>query len=505
MTQAGNVLFILIDQFRADLLHGALADHVDLPNLRSLMDDAVSFRQHYSVTNPCGPSRASILTGQYMMNHRSVFNGAPLRHDTPNLATEMRKAGYNPMLFGYTDTSLDPRIHHPADPALRSYEQAMPGFDEIVEMRLEESFPWRAHLASKGYDLPDYARFYDPIPGQGEGRRVTDPAFYKAEDSDTAFLTDCCLNHLKVRQDQDWFAHLTYIRPHPPLVAPAPYNRMYDPEKLPLPRQKQPDQPDHPFQSVSERQKSASGFVTGFDDFEESEENIQALRAVYLGLATEVDHHIGRLIRFLQESGQYDDTLIVVGADHGEMLGDFNAWGKMSYFDAAFHVPLIIRDPRNPSRHGTSVNEPTESVDIMPTLLEWVGQTVPTSVNGRSLNPFLAGDIPEKWRQYSYSELSFGDPAEPTLWQDELNLSLREADLAILRKGPLTLVHFSGQLQPVLFDHEAEGELVNLAEEAAHAPALLAMTQTLLSHRMQFADSTLSRTKITDQGPVEGG
>ncbi len=119
----------------------ALAAHVDLPNIRALARDAVSFRNHYSVANPCGPSRASLLTGQYAMNHRAVRNGTPLRHDVPNIATEMRKVGYLPMLWGYTDTAQDPRVHHPRDPAVRTFEHPMVGFHEMQKMRLEESLP----------------------------------------------------------------------------------------------------------------------------------------------------------------------------------------------------------------------------------------------------------------------------------------------------------------------------------------------------------------------------
>ena len=78
MPSRKNILFILIDQFRADCVSGNLAAHVNLPNIRALQRDAVSFENHFSVTNPCGPSRASILTGQYAMNHRSVRNGTPL-------------------------------------------------------------------------------------------------------------------------------------------------------------------------------------------------------------------------------------------------------------------------------------------------------------------------------------------------------------------------------------------------------------------------------------------
>ena len=502
MARPKNVLFILMDQMRADLLHGALAEHVDLPHLRALMAEAVTFQRHYSVCNPCGPSRASILTGQYAMNHRSVRNGSPLRHDTPNLATEMRKSGYQPLLFGYTDTALDPRGRDPADPALRSYEQVMPGFDEIVEMRYEESYPWRAHLAAKGYDLPDFSRFYEPQPAPGQPRRLTDPAFYRAEDSDTAFLTDRCLEHLAQRDGQSWFAHLTYLRPHQPLVAPAPYNHMYDPATLPPPAT---GHTPHPVHRVTQGYRPPAGMVKGFAALEDSPETAQTLRALYFGLATEVDHHIGRIIAFLKETGQYDNTLLIVGADHGEMLGDYGSWGKMTFYDAAYHVPLIIRDPFNPTTHGTSVSEWTEGVDLMPTILDWVGRPSPTSVNGASLMPFLQGQVPDSWRTTSYSELDLGEPVVPTLWQTELGLGEAETSLAILRTDHLSLVHFCADLPPLLFDHQAEGEARNVADDPAYAGDLLAMTQALLSHRMRFPDTTLSKTLITENGPVTEG
>ena len=153
MPENRNILFIVIDQLRADCLTGALGEHVDLPNLRRFMTEAVTFKKHYSVTSPCGPSRASLLTGQYAMNHRSVRNGTPLRHDTPNLATELRKSGYLPMLFGYTDTSVDPRVYPAEDPALKCLEYVMPGFHEMLEMRFEKSYPWLSHLATQGYQF----------------------------------------------------------------------------------------------------------------------------------------------------------------------------------------------------------------------------------------------------------------------------------------------------------------------------------------------------------------
>ena len=504
MQSAGNVLFIIVDQLRADCLNGALAAHVDLPNLRAFMDDAVTFDRHFSVTNPCGPSRASILTGQYAMNHRSVRNGTPLRHDTLNIATEMRKAGYLPMLYGYTDTSADPRVYDHNDPILKSYERPMEGFHEVLEMRLEESFPWRSYLTEKGYEFDDYWDVHKPVSPGGGAPRLNDPAMYRAEDSDTAFLTDAFLNSISYNEGENWFAHLTYIRPHPPLVAPAPYNDMYDPASLPLPKGHSDvsgERAMHTFFGPTIEHQTATSFVKGFDEVEPTDENIQTLRAVYLGLATEVDHHIGRVIQYLKDSGQYEDTFIVITADHGEMLGDRHSWGKMTVYDAAYHTPLMIRMPGNQAQAGTVVTAPTESVDITPTILEWVGQQVPNSVDGRSLTPLLQGMVPEDWRGYSFSELDFSEPENPTHWQQELGTGNSDSCLSILREERFTLVEFAADLPPMLFDHHGKGELENVADHPEYASELTRLARRMLRHRMRNMDHTLSLDSITRDGP----
>ncbi|MCB1716582.1 MAG: sulfatase-like hydrolase/transferase, partial [Candidatus Competibacteraceae bacterium] len=112
-----KVLFISADQWRADCL--SLLGHptVQTPHLDQLAKDAVLFRRHYTTAAPCGPARASLLTGLYPMNHRSILNGTPLDARHTNLATEVRKIGFDPILFGYTDTAVDPRQLPPADPA----------------------------------------------------------------------------------------------------------------------------------------------------------------------------------------------------------------------------------------------------------------------------------------------------------------------------------------------------------------------------------------------------
>ncbi|MCF6326302.1 MAG: alkaline phosphatase family protein [Devosiaceae bacterium] len=509
MVEAKNVLVIIIDQLRADCVEGALASHVDLPNIDALKKDAVTFASHFSVVNPCGPSRASILTGRYSMNHRSSRNGAPLASGISNIALEVRKKNYEPLLFGYTDTSFDPRDLHPNDPDLKTDENVLPGFREIVEMRWRSSFPWRADLLAKGYDISSPENIYVPIPDQPDRPpRPDDPAVYNTSDSGTAFLTDRFISEMSVRTDKSWFALLSYISPHPPLVAPAPYNNMYAKAEIPMPERMNSmadEMAVHPFlhhAAVRFSAKNMSPFCRDQID-PENDEDVNMLRSVYLGMVSEVDAHIGRVVEFLKESGQYDNTMIILQADHGEMLGDHHMWDKMHVFDPAFKVPLIIRDPDNSSAHGTIVSEFSESVDIAPTILDWIEQPVPTEMDGVSLKPLLEGKDPKDWRDFVHLELDFGDPLYPSIWQKQLGISLDEANLAILREQKFKLVHFNGGMDPLLYDMEADPfEMNNLAANPEFAPVLLRLTQKLLSHRMKHQDKTLGNIRITPDGAV---
>jgi len=500
-----NVLFIVLDQLRADCLNGELADMAALPHLRAFMNDAVTFTNHVTVTCPCGPARASLLTGQYAMNHRSVRNGTPLPLDKPNLATELRRGGIQPLLYGYTDTSADPRHHAADDPILTSYEQVMNGFLEVLEMRFDDGRSWRGYLNELGYDVPnsdvpERDAIYVPV-----GDRPDTPALYSAEHSDTAFLTDRFLADLPTRPD-GWCAHVTYIRPHPPFVAPAPYNSLYDPAAM-VPAVSAGDaeayRAAHPFNGPAMDFRQISQMVEGFPDLAATPENTAMMRALYLALTTEVDHHFGRIISHLKSTGQYEDTIIIVTADHGEMLGDHHAWGKMHYFDAAFRIPLVIRVPGRGTA-GTHLSAPTESIDVTPTILDLLGLEVPDSMDGRSLAPLIDGKRPHGWRRFTVSELDFGDPVKPTLWQAALGLSSDQCNLSILRDDRHTLIQFGGGLPPILFDHNGAGECRNIAADSAALPTRLALTEAMLAHRMTHAEGQFGRTLVTPKGVVRG-
>jgi arylsulfatase A-like enzyme len=493
MSDRPNILLVVIDQFRADLLDGELAEAADLKNLSALTVECCTFRRHYSVVSPCGPSRVSLFTGQYAMNHRAVRNGTPLRHDTPNLARSLRAAGYDPLLFGYTDVAQDPRVLSPDDPRLASYEELLPGFTEVVRQRQEtDDEAWRAHLRARGYEVPDGNDLYIP-----DGDGIASPARYRAEDSDTAFLTDRFLDHMD-GVEPGWFATLTYIRPHPPLVAPAPYNTMYDPAALPPPRQSG-DNSLHPYVEAVRAARPAASTVEGFPDLDDGPETVNGLRAIYLGLAAEVDHHVGRVVDWLKASGRWDDTILVVTADHGEMLGDFGLWGKGTFHDAAFHVPLMIRVPGQAPRR---IDAMTESIDVAPTLLDLTGVEIPASMNGASLRGLV--ETGQGGKAVTFSEHDFGDPVKPTAIQAKLGLPAREAALAVLRTDTYRLVHFAAPLPQIAFDMTAEGELRDISAMPKGEAICLDLSRKMLCHRMANPESTFAATMVVDGGVKNG-
>lgn len=505
MAKAGNVLFITADQWRGDCLSAVDHPCVRTPNLDALAGDGTLFTSHYTQASPCGPARTSLYTGMYMMNHRAVGNGTPLDARHTNVALEVRKAGFDPALFGYTDTSPDPRQYAPGDPALTTYEGVLPGMAPVVRLTSDLT-PWLKHLAAKGYAIPeDPEKIFSTVAG--EQGISSGAARYRSEDSDTAYLTDEVLAHISARPAQPWFVHLSYRAPHPPLIAPEPYDTLYDPSVVPAlvqaPSLKE-EAEQHPWLAYRLHKQLEPGAADHLADLRQlSPSDHRQFRATYYGLITEVDDQIGRIIEYLKSSGAYDDTLIVFTSDHGDQLGDHWLYGKHGYFDQAFHIPLIVRDPRsnNGSVNGRTVTEFTEHVDVMPTILRWLDLDVPRQCDGESLMPFLRGETVTGWRNEVHWEFDFRDVENGEV-EAALGLQMDQCTLNVIRDRRYKYVHFTA-LPPLLFDlQEDPHEFRNLADNDAYASRVLEYAQKMLSWRMHHDERTLTGQKLGPQGVI---
>jgi arylsulfatase A-like enzyme len=190
------------------------------------------------------------------------------------------------------------------------------------------------------------------------------------------------------KQDGPWFAHASYLRPHPPFAAAGKWSKAYDPADVELPIA--PGSDLHPAHEMFMQLDSASAPA--------DEAGKRHMRAQYYGMIGDVDEQLGRVWDALVEMNMWDNTMIIVTADHGEQLGDHGLKEKLGFFPQSYHILGIVRDPRNSAQFGTTVNEFTENIDIFPTIAEALGQPVPSQCDGLPLTPFLSGDQPPWWR-----------------------------------------------------------------------------------------------------------
>jgi arylsulfatase A-like enzyme len=498
-----NVLFITADQWRADCLSARGHPIVRTPHLDALAREGVSFDAHFCQAVPCGPSRASLYTGLYLMNHRSATNGTPLDRRHQNFAQLLRGAGYEPVLFGYTDTSVDPRDYAADDPRLTTYEGILPGLTLGVHVNTEDVAAWAEWLSGLGYDVPA-----DPTAllrnrktelEWEDGAAAPAPLAIAAAHSDTRFVTDRALDWIRAQGPRPWCVHLSLLRPHPPFVAPEPYNAMYAPARLPPPVRavsREEEARQHPYLA---RQVLHSAHRSPRRD-----ETLARLTASYYGLMREVDDNLGRLFAALRALGRWDDTLVIFTSDHGEQMGEHWLLGKCGYFDASYRVPLIVRDPRRhaDSARACSVDAFTEHVDVLPTLLEALGIDTPPACDGRSLAAFLRGaGAPADWRKEAHWEYDFRNAADPADGE-ALGVPQQACNLAVLRGARWKYVHFAG-LPPLLFDlADDPHEFRNRADDPLCRDALLACAQRMLDWRMQHAEHTLTHLKLTHRGVI---
>lgn len=471
-----NILFITLDQFRGDCLSAAGHPVVRTPNLDRLAREGVRLARHYSQAAPCSPGRASLYTGMYQLNHRVVANGTPLDSRFDNVALAARRAGYMPILFGYTDQSVDPReTAGPDDPRLQSYEGVLPGFEVGLNLNLGDAEEWIAWLRSQNHVVSDDCE--EVLAGE--------PA-RPAEHSMSAFLTDRFVDWLK-RQKQPWFAHLSQLRPHSPYAAAGHFSKIYAPETMPAPIVPAPAH--HPLHDALLRHPKMAA--------PHDADAMRRVMAQYFGMVSEADHQLGRVWAALEASGQWQDTLIVVTADHGEQLGDHGLLGKGGYFEQSYHVLGIVRDPRARRGHGSVVNRFTENVDLFPTLCDAMGIAVPAQCDGLPLTPFLRAETPPWWRDAAHWEFDWRAgfiPHGPHNWP--WDRQLERANLSVLRDDRAAYVHF-GDGSALCFDLAADPTWRTLARDAAQ---MLQHAQALLTWRAQHAERTMTGMLVKGGG-----
>lgn len=282
---------------------------------------------------------------------------------------------------------------------------------------------------------------------------------------------------------------------------------MYDPKDSPAPiRADSPEQDaaQHPLAEFYLNNVGRKNFFRHGQGLAKdmSIDEVKQMRATYYGLMSEVDEQLGRIFDFLKETDQWDDTLIIFTSDHAEQLGDHHMLGKLGYHDQSYHIPMIVRDPRPEAdvSRGTIVREFSETIDTVPTILEWMGVPVPRSCDGASLLPFLTeGKTPENWRTEVHYEFEFRDIFYSAP-EDHMGTGLDDSALTVIKDHDYKYVHFTNA-PPLFFDLKADpGQFNNLANDPEYQLIMLRYAQKMLSWRMRYMDRTLTAYAASPTG-----
>jgi arylsulfatase A-like enzyme len=484
-----NVLLITLDQFRGDCLSLLGHDVVRTPHLDALAREATTFANHFSQAAPCSPGRASLYTGTYQMNHRVCFNGSPLDDRFDNIARCARRIGYSPALFGYTDQGVDPRTTQNAnDPRLSSYQGVLPGFDSVLDLS-EPYTPWLNHLRANGHHVDDHIAALVSEPERDAALSIS------------SFLTDTFLTWLADQHQTTrdaagdmstpWFVHLSYLRPHPPYGAAGSWSREYDPATVGMPIA--PSDERHGFHEAIMQLPETRAPRT--------EHGMRHMRAQYYGMIGEVDHHIGRIVDALHKHGMWDNTVIVITADHGEQLGDHGLREKVGFFEQSYRIIGMIRAPHLTAGHGRIVRAFTENVDIFPTLCHLLNSSIPAQCDGRSLVPWLEGSTPDEWRdmatwEYDWRQLYISDDVNGSALNWPHDRRLERQHLCVQRDEQYAYVQF-GNGDWLAFDLHADPTW----RTPLHDPhEVLSLAQRMLVWRSQHTNRLLSGLKLESGG-----
>ena len=353
-----NVLFIAVDDLRVELgCYGS--KHVISPNIDRLAEQGTLFERAYCQQTVCNPSRASMLTGLRPDTLRVWDLPTHFRKNVPNAITlpqYFKQNGYHSQCIG--------KIFH-------NWRQ-----DEWKGDPASWSVPSVLHYNSHGNDKPVVAGELPSNLASGKGgtqcRDVPDNAYFDGRVAETAIKA---LGKL-AKDGNPFFLAVGFWKPHTPFNAPKKYWDLYDPNKIPVPRQVTPPVDVPEVALTSARYKGGS-----------NSEDLREMHHGHLAAISYLDTQAGKVIDELDRLGLRENTVIVFWSDHGLHLGEHGLTRKTTAFELDAKVPLIIDSPKH--KHGQRAPALVELLDLYPTLTELCGLKTTDDLQGKSLVPIL--------------------------------------------------------------------------------------------------------------------
>jgi len=340
-----NILFLMSDQHRWDFMGCTGHPLARTPNMDRLAAEGALFDAGYCHWPVCVPSRMSIITGRYARSHGTLGNAYALPQDQQTIGGYLKTLGYQTAAIGKMHF-VDEDQHHGFDYRVEKtdYSKDMGAEIKNAKIRARSGEPWGISTQTEEQTYEHY-------------------------------IADKTIEWLEKNSNKPFCVWCSFVAPHPPFVAPESIYKIYE-GKVQLPPQ--PPSPN-PFLKKSPQEWASL-----------TDEGAPIVMTAYLASITLVDMNLGRVLKTLEKLGLADNTVVSYTSDHGDMQWQQRRFGKMTMFDGATRIPLILRyGPRIPG--GTVRHEVVEHVDLYPTFCDLLGVSTPPTVQGRSLMPLIEG------------------------------------------------------------------------------------------------------------------
>ncbi|HAA74955.1 TPA: hypothetical protein DCE37_07550 [Candidatus Latescibacteria bacterium] len=383
-----NIVLIMTDQQRWDTLSCLGFDHVPTPNIDRLARRGIAFSHAFVQGAVCGPSRNSIVSGQYVHTHGIYQNEQWLTPDQPNWIERLRDGGYHTVNIGKMHTSpirLPCGFNHRTVVENKNYKQGQHGPDPddydlyLAQFGLtrpacsyyKEIPDWPDHLGATVWPH-DEDLFIDNVVGQ--------------------WTIDAIENH---DFEKPLFMWSGFAGPHDPYDIPESALERYGDIEIPDPvgwTGELDTKPPPQKQSMEGSEGKVSPAAIWWS--RATPDRIRRMRRHYFANVSLVDDWVGKIVTAIEQKGQLDNTVFVFTSDHGDCLGDHGLVYKFSsHYDAVARVPLVFAGP-GVSELGVQ-DSLVELIDLGPTFLELAGLDPLEGASGQTLTGLLGGDSVE--------------------------------------------------------------------------------------------------------------
>ena len=427
-----NVLILMVDQLTGTLFQDGPAAFLHTPNLRRLAARSARFSRAYCPSPLCAPARASVMAGQLPRRTGVYDNAAEFSSEIPCYAHHLRAAGYQ--------TALSGKMHFVGPDQLHGFEE------RLTTDIYPADFGWTPDYRKPGERIDWWYHNLGSVTGAGVAE-ITNQLEY---DDEVAHHARARLYDLARGHDaRPWCLTVSFTHPHDPYVARRRYWDLYaDCAHL------APQVPAIPYEQQDKHSKRLFD-ANDWRSYEITDAHIARARRGYFANISYLDDKIGEILQVLEDTRQ--EAIVVFVSDHGDMLGERGLWFKMSFFEGACRVPLMIAAPGLPAGR---IDAPVSTLDVTPTMGALTGLDL------AEIAPWTDGE--------DLTALANGaERTSPVAMEYAAEGS--DAPLVALRRGRWKYTRCA--LDPEqLFDLEADPhELTNLAGDPDHEGTLLSL------------------------------